>query len=347
MTPMMGVWLCNALWDHYEFRPDPDYLKQIYPLLKGAAQFCLDYMIKDPEHKWLITSPSASPENEFLTPDERHVKTAVCRGPTLDAQLIRDLFLHCGEATRILGVDARFRKQLEKSMNVLPPTRVGKHGQIMEWLEDVDENEVTHRHLSPLYGFYPSNQMTLRGTPELARAVRTTLERRGDDNRGWSGAWKVNLWARLHEPERAYDVLQRMLSDISIHPQEEDSDRVPSMEGNQGIQGVTASIAEMLLQSHAGEIEILPALPQAWPSGNVRGLRARGGVEVDVMWQDSRLKYAVLRPSSTAVLRVRVPQEKKIVAIKNNGLPCEMQMRTDGSIDIKALAGHRYELYAN
>lgn len=285
--PTGGAWLLQQLWEHYEFQPDLSYLRRIYPLLKGSCEFFLDYLIAEPSHNWLVTAPSISPENSFFT--RTGVRTQVCVGPTLDNDLLRDLFNHTCEASELIGVDIPFRARVAAVCRRLPPDRVGKHGQVMEWIEDFDEPEVTHRHLSPLYGFFPSNQINRRGTPNLMQAVRVTLDRRGFTNRGWSGAWKINLLARLGDSERAETVLQQMLTEISIHPHTGDSDRVPSFEGNQGIQGVTAGIAEMLIQSHEKEIRLLPTLPRVWPDGRVKGLRARGGFIFDLWWKDNKL----------------------------------------------------------
>lgn len=285
--PTGGAWLLQDLWEHYAFEPDTPYLKRLYPLLRGSSEFFLDFLIDEPTHHWLVTAPSVSPENSFLLPD--HQKTQVGMGPTMDNQLLRDLFDHTIEAATTLGVDAELRARVAAARKRLPPTQIGKHGQVQEWLEDYDEPEVTHRHLSPLYAFYPSSQITAAKDPALAEAVRTTLERRGEGNRGWSGAWKICLRARLGDGDRAEALLRRMVTDISLHPAKEDSDEVPSFEGNQGIQGVTAGIAEMLVQSQSGEIRLLPALPKAWPAGKVEGLRARGGFTVDVAWASGKL----------------------------------------------------------
>ncbi|HUP04987.1 MAG TPA: glycoside hydrolase family 95 protein [Bryobacteraceae bacterium] len=317
--PTGGAWLVDQLWDHYAFQPDTAYLKRLYPLLKGASEFFLDYLIEEPTHHWLVTAPSVSPENSFFTP--AHVSTQVGMGPTMDNQLLRDLFDHTADAAAKLGVDAELRSQVEAARKRLPPDRVGKHGQVQEWLEDFDEPEVTHRHLSPLYGFFPSNQITEKANPELVKAVGVTLQRRGDGNLGWSGAWKINLYARLGDGDHAESILRKMLTDISLHPSREDSDRVPSIDGNQGIQGVTAGIAEMLLQSQNGELDLLPALPKAWPSGSISGLRARGGFVVDLAWERGELT------------RVRV--------VSNAGQECVLRYR-ENRVSFRTRAGQAY-----
>lgn len=301
--PTSGPWLLQNLWEHYLFQPDPEYLKRLYPLLGGASQFFLDFLVEEPTHRWLVTAPSVSPENSFFTPEGQ--PSQVCAGPTLDNQLLRDLFDHTAQASRILGIDSELRSQVEDARRRLPPDRVGKHGQIEEWLEDFDEPEVTHRHLSPLYGLFPSNQITAASSPELFDAAKITLARRTDKNLGWSGAWKINLYARLGDGEHAEEILQRMLVEISLHPSAEDSGRVPSFEGNQGIQAVAAGVAEMLLQSQEGELCLLPALPRDWPNGHVEGLRARGGFAVAMDWRNGALERVAVRSVLGGECRLR------------------------------------------
>jgi alpha-L-fucosidase 2 len=338
MTPLMGAWMLQPLWEHYRFDPDPKYLAKIYPLLKGAAEFGLDYLVEDPEHHWLVTCPSASPENSFLLPDRS--QNALCAGPVLDSELLRDVFNECVEASTKLGVDEALRAELKAALPRLPPFQTGKQGQLLEWLDDYPEAEVQHRHISHLYAAYPSDQITLRGTPELAAAVRKVLERRGD-NLGWSAAWKINLYARLGEGESAYRVQRGLQTEISIHPQRDDSDRVPSMEGNQGIQAFTAGIAEMLLQSHTGEIELLPALPKEWPAGSARGLRARGGFTVDVAWQDGKLSSASVRAEYAGPCRLRTATA---VTVREGDRVISVRRMDANTIEFSAAAHAVYSL---
>jgi alpha-L-fucosidase 2 len=324
--PTGGAWLLQNLWEHYAFEPDDAYLRRLYPLLKGSSEFFLDFLREEPVHHWLVTAPSVSPENSFFT--VAHVKTQVGIGPTLDNQLLRDLFDHTVQAASTLGADTELQSRIRSARDRLSPTRVGKHGQIQEWLEDYEEPEVTHRHLSPLYAFYPSNQIKQSAAPELVNAVETTLDRRGEDNRGWSGGWKINLRARLGQGDRAESLLRRMLTDISIHPRAEDSNDVPSFEGNQGIQAVTAGIAEMLVQSHEDAIQLLPALPTAWASGSVSGLRARGGFTLDLCWKDGRLASVTIKSARGSLCRLAY--KGKVVTIP---MKAGAEYTRNGSLD--------------
>jgi len=302
--PMGGAWLSLHFWDHYDFTRDRAFLaRRAYPVMKEATEFLLDYLVDD-GHGHLVTGPSLSPENDYRTADG--VVARLTMGPYMDTEITYALFSRVMEASEILGVDADFRAKVAAARGRLPAFKIGKYGQLQEWLEDYDEPQPGHRHISHLFALYPGNQITPRGAPELAAAARIALERRlanGGGGTGWSRAWIVNFWARLEEGEKAHDNLVALLARSTL-PNMLDTHPPFQIDGNFG---GAAGITEMLLQSHAGEISILPALPKAWPEGSVSGLRARGGVEVAMAWKGGWPTRVTLRASSNGPHQIRLP----------------------------------------
>jgi alpha-L-fucosidase 2 len=337
-----GAWLCTHLWEHYLYSKDEGYLRTVYPLFKGACDFFLDTLVEYPKTKWLVTCPANSPESFPASPGNHSFYDEYCKftqpgttiaaGPTMDMQILRDLFTACIEAGKVLKTDEAFGQKLAEIRARLAPMQIGKKGNLQEWIEDWGDIEKQHRHISHLYGLYPSAQISPRATPALAEAAKVSLNMRGDGGTGFGMAWKAACWARLLDAERANVCLANLVARQTCPNLFSICFSAPQVEG---AMGATAAIAEMVMQSQAGEIQLLPALPKAWHTGEVSGLRARNGFEVSEVWAEGRLISATIISTLGEPCIVRYTNKLR-VSENGNVVPVERPEATVLSFKTKA-----------
>jgi len=344
--PMGAAWIALHLFSHYAYNLDAGFLRDRgYPRMKEIAEFFLDYLVEAPDGS-LLSGPSQSPENKYRLPDGS--TASLCMSPAMDTEIIRAIFDRVSRSSKVLGIDDAFRAQVEAAAKRLQPFKVGQTGALQEWNEDYDETEPGHRHISHLFALYPDHQIAPRETPDLAKAARATLERRlanGGGSTGWSRAWIVNCWARLEDGEAAYQSVLALLRNCT-RPNLFD---ICGMKANSPFQidgnlGGTAGLIEMLLQSYGGVVRFLPALPSAWPTGSFRGLRARGGFEIDCAWRNGKASTATLRASVDGRVSLAAPAKQKVLRITNGAKDLPLRMVDAQTIEAEFRAGQSYRI---
>jgi alpha-L-fucosidase 2 len=342
-----GAWLTTHLWEHYLYTLDREYLSDVYPVIKGSVDFFMDFLVEHPNGKWLVTNPSNSPENPPKGPgyeyfyDEvtgMYYFTTICYGSSMDMQILTDLFGYYAEASRILGVDKTYAKKVLNARARLVPPQIGKDGTLQEWTEDYEQLEEKHRHFSHMYGLFPGNVISAKRTPELVNGCKAVLEQRGDGGTGFSRGWKMALWARLYDSERAYRIFKGYVKE-QAYMQFFSKCFTPLQVD--GTFGVTAGITEMLMQSHEGVIDLLPALPQAWAKGHFNGVCARGAFELDIQWADGQVTRVEVLSKKGQTCRIN---PRTSVKVTNRGKRVMTQTLKDGSIEFDTQPGNRYTL---
>jgi alpha-L-fucosidase 2 len=342
-----GAWLTTHLWEHYLFTQDKAYLKEIYPIIKGSVEFFMDFLVEYPGKDWLVTNPSNSPENppkgkgyEYFYDEVTgmYYFTTIVAGATMDMQILKDLFSYYGSASAILGVDSEFAKKVMDARKRFPPSQIGKDGMLQEWTEDYEQLEKNHRHFSHLYGLYPGNVISADRTPELVEPVKKVLEQRGDGGMGFSRGWKMSLWARLHDGNRAHSIFKGYLKEQCFSSLFAKCGKPLQVDGSLG---VTAGITEMLLQSHEGFIDLLPALPSEWPEGQFKGVCARGGFELDFTWENKKITTLEVLSKAGVPFRLKTSNRVKIYM---EGKLISFKKRPHNIIEFTTIKGKRYTL---
>lgn len=342
-----GAWLTNQLYEHYLFNPDRKFLEELYPLMKGAVEFFTDFLVEDPQGKWLVTNPSTSPENPPKGPGYEYFFdevtgfyyfTTICYGASIDIQILTDLFGYYLESAKTLGLDPELQKEVAAARKRLPPPQIGKDGTLQEWTEDLEQLEDQHRHFSHMYGLYPGNVISAKRTPQFIDGCKAVLNQRGDGTTGFSRGWKMALWARLYDGNRANKIFKGYLKE-QCYPQLFAKCGKPLQ--IDGTMGVAAGITEMLIQSHEGVIDLLPALPDEWEAGRFAGVCARGGFELDVKWEKGAVSEVTIL--SKAGKRCRI-DAKGPFQVKKGGEIIAVETHEDGSIEFETTAGGKYQL---
>jgi alpha-L-fucosidase 2 len=340
-----GAWLTTHLWEHYLFTLNKDFLKEVYPVMKGSVEFFMDFLVEHPNGKWLVTNPSTSPENPPKGPgysyffDEvtsMYYFTTICIGSAMDMEILTDLFGYYAEASKILGVDQDFAAKVAKARTRLVPPQIGSNGSLQEWADDLEQMEDKHRHFSHLYGIYPGNVISAKRTPELVDPVKKVLEQRGDGGTGFSRAWKMGIWARLYDGNRANSIFKGYIKD-QCYPSLFAKCFTPLQVD--GSFGVTAGISEMLILSHEEAIELLPALPDEWETGSFSGVCARGAFELNFSWKNKLLTEAKLLSKAGQFCRIKAGALNRVT---NNGKTVKITKFPDGSIGFATKPGNVY-----
>jgi alpha-L-fucosidase 2 len=323
---MGGAWLVETLWDHYDYTRDTEYLRNTaYPLMKGASDFLLAWLIPNPHNpNELITAPCTSPEADYIT--DKGYRGSSFYGGTADLAIIRELFKNTIKGAKALGIDTDYQQQLQSALNRLRPYHIGKRGNLMEWYHDWEDQDWHHRHQSHLLGLYPFHQISVNKTPELAAAATKTLEIKGDNSTGWSTGWRINLWARLHRADKAYQIYRKLLTYVSpevykdskhhsggTYPNLFDAHPPFQIDGNFG---GTAGVCEMLMQCDGETMHLLPALPKEWPAGEIKGIKARGNYEINLVWNGGKVSKASITSKNAGNLTVKYNGKQKALNFK-------------------------------